>query len=120
MGKDKDLAKIHAHLGFAYEQKKKIEIAGGHYKKAHALDYNSCDWRFIHFLMKHRKGKLADVVRDLKGSFTISETNSVNSFFDKYAVLTSGFRQSLKKSNPAAIVQMKRCRARERGWFVIG
>lgn len=118
--KDKDLAKIHAHLGFAYEKKKKIDIAAGHYKRAHALDFRSCDLRFIRFLMNHRKGELADVVRDLKGSFTISETNFVNSFFDKYAVLTPGFRKSLKKSNPAAIVQMKRYRARERSWFLIG
>merc|ERR1739848_594045 len=99
----KNLAKIHAHLGFACENKKKIDVAADHYKKAHALDYNSCDYRYISFLTRHCKGELADVVRDLKSSFTISETNFVTSFFDKYAVLTSGFRESLKKKNPGAI-----------------
>jgi len=116
----KNLAKIHAHLGLACERKDKLDIAADHYKRAHALDYNSCDNNFISFLARHRKGKLADVVQDLKSSFTISETNFVTSFFDKYAVLTPGFRKSLKKKNPGAIVQMKRYRAREKSWFVIG
>lgn len=116
----KQLAKMHAHLGRACQEKQKIEAAERHYKRAHALDFNSCESNYIHFLLKYRKGKLTGVVQNLKASFTISETNLVSSFFEKYAILTPGFRKSLEKSNPAAIVQMKRYRAREKSWFVIG
>lgn len=106
------LACVYAHLG---STKKALE----HYDKALEIDPLEENRNYWKYLKKTKaKPDLLKLVQHIKKSFTVRKDCGIEEFFDRWAILTPGYRALVRKNNAQAVYLMRRHASRECQWMM--
>jgi len=113
-------AKMHDIIAIVAEHEGNYKTARHHYETALLLEPLEEPRNYWKFLQKHTQEKeLLSVVCKFKKSFSVKKDVSIAAFFDRYAILTPGYRALLEKNNPTAITLMQQYALREKQWILL-
>jgi len=113
-------ARMHDIIAVCAEKQEDIVMARKHYDLALLTEPNEKPRNYHRFLKgRPQYEALYNIVVKMKRSFSVKEEVSVAAFFDRYAILTPGYRALLKKNNPTALILMKQYAQREVQWILL-
>merc|ERR1712118_424898 len=111
-------AQIHHMLGCMHELKKNFNAAKSHYDLALLLDPKEEGGNYWKFLRDHtQEKKLLSIVRQISKSFRLRDDTEIVDLFQKYSLLTPGYRALVKKNNPVVMALMLKYAQRETQWI---
>jgi len=116
----REKARMHDIIAVCAEKQQDIVMARKHYDLALLTEPNEKPRNYHRFLKgRPQYEALYNIVVKMKRSFSVKEEVSVAAFFDRYAILTPGYRALLKKNNPTALILMKQYAQREVQWILL-
>lgn len=116
----KEKAEMHDIIAVCAMKQQDFTVARKHFEAALVTDPVEDPRNYHHFLKNRTQDKaLYSIVHKFKQSFSVREGVTVANFFDRYALLTPGYRALLKKNNRTALVLMNQYAEREIGWILL-